>query len=83
MQSAVDRVSVVVFDKVKAIKLSFTEDKLVLSSESSDQGDASEELAVDYKGSEYATTAAEIIRQTVVDIIHNRTVEVRLPRSNS
>nr|WP_080944834.1 hypothetical protein [Anaplasma phagocytophilum] len=29
LQSAVDRVSVVVFDKVKAIKLSFTEDKFV------------------------------------------------------
>ncbi|SCV65782.1 DNA polymerase III subunit beta [Anaplasma phagocytophilum] len=71
MQSAVDRVSVVVFDKVKAIKLSFTEDKFVLSSESSDQGDASEELAVDYEGSEYATTVVEIIRQTVIDAIQN------------
>ncbi|WP_249549056.1 DNA polymerase III subunit beta [Anaplasma phagocytophilum] len=50
LQSAVDRVSVVVFDKVKAIKLSFSKGKLVLSSASSDQGDASEELAVDYEG---------------------------------
>ncbi|WP_080662899.1 hypothetical protein [Anaplasma phagocytophilum] len=83
LQSAVDRVSVVVFDKVKAIKLSFTEGKLVLSSASSDQGDASEELSVDYEGSEYATTAAEIIMENIVDAIHNRTVEVRLPRSNS
>ncbi|SCV62302.1 DNA polymerase III subunit beta [Anaplasma phagocytophilum] len=56
LQSVVDRVSGVVFDKVKAIKLSFTEDELVLSSASSDQGDASEELSVDYEGSKYATT---------------------------
>ncbi|MFV9838986.1 MAG: DNA polymerase III subunit beta [Aaplasma endosymbiont of Hyalomma asiaticum] len=50
LQSAVDRVSVVVFDKVKAIKLYFTRGKLVLSSASSDQGDASEELDIDYEG---------------------------------
>ncbi|MCU7612641.1 DNA polymerase III subunit beta [Anaplasma capra] len=48
--SAVDRVSVVVFDKVKAIKLSFTRGMLILSSASSDQGDAREELAIDYEG---------------------------------
>ncbi|MGN7678844.1 MAG: DNA polymerase III subunit beta [Anaplasma sp.] len=47
---AVDRVSVVVFDKVKAIKMLFTSGRLVLSSASSDQGDAREELAVDYDG---------------------------------
>ena len=52
LQSAVDRVSVVVFDKVKAIKLSFTHGKLVLSSASSDQGDASEELDIDYTGTD-------------------------------
>ncbi|ACZ48987.1 MULTISPECIES: DNA polymerase III subunit beta [Anaplasma] len=50
--SAVDRVSVVVFDKVKAIKLSFASGRLTLSSASSDQGDAREELEVDYKGDE-------------------------------
>ncbi|QJC27833.1 beta sliding clamp [Anaplasma platys] len=50
LQSAVDRVSVVVFDKVKAIKLSFTSGMLVLSSASSDQGDAREEIAIDYTG---------------------------------
>ncbi|ANC34548.1 hypothetical protein P029_04385 [Anaplasma phagocytophilum str. Norway variant2] len=73
LQSAVDRdrVSVVVLDKVKAIKLSFIEDKLVLSSASSDQGDASEGLSVDCEGSEYATKASEIIRETVIDAIQN------------
>ncbi|MDB1135527.1 DNA polymerase III subunit beta [Candidatus Anaplasma sp. TIGMIC] len=50
LQSAVDRVSVVVFDKVKAIKLSFSPGRLVLSSASTDQGDASEELAIEYEG---------------------------------
>ncbi|MEH0831288.1 DNA polymerase III subunit beta [Anaplasma bovis] len=49
---AVDRVSVVVFDKVKAIKLSFSSGKLTLSSASSEQGDATEELSIDYEGSD-------------------------------
>ncbi|KJV69515.1 DNA polymerase III subunit beta [Candidatus Neoehrlichia procyonis] len=48
--SAIDRVSVIVFDKVKVIKLSFTYNKLLISSASSDQGDATEELDVDYVG---------------------------------
>ncbi|KJV64557.1 hypothetical protein APHNP_0615 [Anaplasma phagocytophilum str. ApNP] len=40
-------------------------------------------MSVDYEGSEYAITVVEIIMENIVDAIHNRTVEVRLPRSNS
>ncbi|QXK91664.1 DNA polymerase III subunit beta [Neoehrlichia mikurensis] len=48
--SVIDRVSVIVFDKVKVIKLDFTHNKLLISSASSDQGDAIEELDIDYIG---------------------------------
>ncbi|GAT76648.1 DNA polymerase III, beta chain [Ehrlichia ruminantium] len=47
LSNAIDRVSVVVFDKVKVIKLKFTDNKLILSAASSDQGDAREELEID------------------------------------
>ena len=50
LSNAIDRVSVVVFDKVKVIKLRFVNGKLILSAASSDQGDAREELEVDYFG---------------------------------
>ncbi|AHX06230.1 DNA polymerase III, beta subunit [Ehrlichia chaffeensis str. Liberty] len=50
LSNAIDRVSVVVFDKVKVIKLRFVSNKLILSAASSDQGDAREELEVDYSG---------------------------------
>lgn len=50
LSNAIDRVSVVVFDKVKVIKLRFVDNKLILSAASSDQGDAREELEVDYSG---------------------------------
>ncbi|RZB12431.1 DNA polymerase III subunit beta [Ehrlichia minasensis] len=50
LSNAIDRVSVVVFDKVKVIKLRFVNNKLILSAASSNQGDAREELEVDYSG---------------------------------
>ena len=50
LSNAIDRVSVVVFDKVKVIRLRFVNDKLILSAASSDQGDAREELEVNYSG---------------------------------
>ncbi|QGR02856.1 DNA polymerase III subunit beta [Ehrlichia ruminantium] len=53
LSNAIDRVSVVVFDKVKVIKLKFIDNKLILSAASSDQGDAREELEIDtYSASE-------------------------------
>ena len=46
---AVDRVSTISSDKSRAIKLSLSSGKLVLSASSPDQGSASEELSVDYE----------------------------------
>ena len=46
---AVDRVSTISSDKSRAIKLSLSSGKLVLSASSPDKGSASEELSVDYE----------------------------------
>jgi len=47
-QAAVDRVSTIASERGKAVKLSITSDKLVLSVTNPDGGSATEELSVDY-----------------------------------
>jgi DNA polymerase-3 subunit beta len=47
-QDAVDRVATISTEKSRAVKLSLERDRLVLSSNSPDQGNASEEITVGY-----------------------------------
>ena len=50
LAAAVDRVSTITTDKLRAVKLALERDRLTVSATSPDQGSATEELAVAYQG---------------------------------
>jgi DNA polymerase III subunit beta len=54
MTHAVKRVSILSKEKTNAVKLQLEKDRLVLSTNNPEVGEASEEVAVDYKGEEIA-----------------------------
>lgn len=77
------RVSILSIDKVKGVKFSFTEGKLTLTSSSSDIGDATEEVAIDYKDEDFEIAFNARYFIDFLEAVSSDTVTLRLKDASS